>query len=103
MTELDDIDAVDFDAIFKRSGKVFASREERDRRLSAERRAGFTPKQRQRMAVPKKIVNFRATEETRALIKRLEKHFGEGQTSIMLRAIEHLAASLPSAGASEQA
>jgi len=50
----DDIDAVDFDAIFKRSGKEFASREERDRRLTAERRAGFTPKQRERMAVPKR-------------------------------------------------
>ena len=89
------IDAI-FGARAKATGKGYANREDRDDRLRSERRAGLTPKQRQRIgAAPKKIVNFRATDEMRADLKALAKHFGVDQTAVILRAIEQLVASVP--------
>jgi hypothetical protein len=100
MMDLDEFDSLDYDAIFgaraKATGKGYANRDDRENRLRSERRAGLTPKQRQRLgAPPKKIVNFRASEETRADLKALTKHFGEDQTAVILRAIEQLVASVP--------
>jgi hypothetical protein len=100
MAELeDDIEGIDFEAIFgriaKTTGKTYANREDRDKRLRSERRAGLTAKQRERLTVPKKLVNFRASEETRALLKKLSKHFGEDQTAVIVRSIDQLAASVP--------
>ena len=57
----------------KTTGKTYANREDRDKRLRSERRAGLTAKQRERMGVPKKLVNFRASEETRALLKKMAR------------------------------
>ena len=95
----DEIEGTDFEAIFgriaKTTGKTYANREDRDKRLRSERRAGLTAKQRERMAVPKKLVNFRASEETRTLLKKLAQHFGEDQTAVILRSIDQLAASVP--------
>jgi len=95
----DEIEGTDFEAIFgriaKTTGKAYANREDRDKRLRSERKAGRTAKQRERMTVPKKLVNFRASEETRALLKKLAQHFGEDQTSIILRSKDQLAASVP--------
>jgi hypothetical protein len=95
----DEIEGTDFEAIFgriaKATGKTYANREDRDKRLRSERRAGLTAKQRERIAVPKKLVNFRAFEETRALLKKLAQHFEEDQTAVILRAIGQLAARVP--------
>ena len=95
----DEIEGTDFEAIFgriaKTTGKTYANREDRDKRLHSERKAGRTAKQRERMTVPKKLVNFRASEETRTLLKKLAQHFGEDQTSIILRSKDQLAASVP--------
>ena len=95
----DEIEGLDFEAIFGRvgkfSGKAYANREDRDKRLRSERRAGLSAKQRERLTVPKKLVNFRASEETRALLKKLSKHFGEDQTAVIVRSIDQLAASVP--------
>jgi hypothetical protein len=100
MMDLDEFDSLDYDAIFgaraKATGKGYGNREDREARLRAERRAGLSPKQRQRIgAPPKKIVNFRATDEMRADLKALAKHFGVDQTAVILRAIEQLVASVP--------
>jgi len=100
MTDQETFDDVDFDAIFgaraKATGKGYGNREDRDARIRAERRAGLSPKQRQRIgAPPRKIVNFRATEEMRADLKALMKHFDEDQTAVILRAVEQLVASVP--------
>ena len=107
----DEIEGTDFEAIFGRIAKTtlltpgglppakerkaYANREDRDKRLRSERKAGRTAKQRERMTVPKKLVNFRASEGTRALLKKLAQHFGEDQTSIILRSKDQLAASVP--------
>ena len=95
----DEIEGTDFEAIFgriaKTTGKTYANREDRDKRLRSERRAGRTAKQRERMGVPKKLVNFRASEETRAVLKKMAQHFGQDQTAVILRAIDQLAASVP--------
>jgi hypothetical protein len=100
MAELDDdVEGADFEAIFgriaKTTGKTYANREDRNKRLRSERRAGLSANQRERLTVPKKLVNFRASEETRALLKKLAQHFGEDQTAVILRSIDQLAASVP--------
>ena len=101
MSDLDgsDSEGLDFDAIFgnlqKKTGKDYASRDDRDKRLKAERRAGLSPKQREHMSEPRKLVNFRATESTRALLDQLMKHFKEDRTAVIHRAIDGLAATVP--------
>jgi hypothetical protein len=37
----------------------------------------------------------RASEETRALLKKMAQHFGQDQTAVIVRAIDQLAASVP--------
>jgi hypothetical protein len=64
-------------------------------RLKAERRAGLTPKQRAKNGPPKKQVNFRATAETRALIKAISAHLDTDDTDVITRAIHAFAESLP--------
>ena len=70
MMDLDEFDSLDYDAIFgaraKATGKGYGNREDREARLRAERRAGLSPKQRERIgAPPKKIVNFRDRRDAR--------------------------------------
>jgi hypothetical protein len=64
-------------------------------RLKAERRAGLTPKQRAKKGPPKKQVNFRATAETRALVKAMSAHLDTDDTDVITRAIHALAETLP--------
>jgi hypothetical protein len=78
-------------------GTYAKSRAGLEARMKAERRAGRTAKQRERArkAVPKKQVNFRATEETRALIKAMAAHLDTDDTDVIVQAIHKLAESLP--------
>jgi hypothetical protein len=90
MTETEE--GMDLMSAFKgRFGSIEGTRE----RLKAERRAGLTPKQRAKKAPPKKQVNFRATAETRALIRALAEHLDVNATDVMERAVHTLAQSLP--------
>ena len=79
----------------------FAAIENTAKRLKAERRTGLTPKQRQRRGPPKKQTNFRATEQTRALLAALSAHLTKaegrdvGQGDVIERALPLLARSLP--------
>src|SRR5262245_3376779 len=60
-------------------------------RLAAERRAARTPKQRENLKEPRKMVNFRANAETRALIMHLAKHLtGGDRTALMHLALAEL-------------
>jgi hypothetical protein len=59
-------------------------------RLKAERRAGLSPKQRTRLESAKKQVNFRADDETRALIARLSAHHKLDKTALLILAIKNL-------------
>ena len=70
-------------------GTYAKSREGLEQRMQAERRAGRTAKQRKRArkAPPKKQVNFRATDETRALIKAMAAHLNTDDTDVIARAI----------------
>ena len=90
MTETEE--GFNFKSVFK---GTFGSIEGTQERLKAERRAGLTPKQRAKKAPPKKQVNFRATAETRALIKALAEHLDVNVTDVMERAVHGLAESLP--------
>jgi hypothetical protein len=64
-----------------------------EERIKAERRAGRTAKQRERARrLPKKQINFRATEQTHALIDRLCQYLGRSQTDVLELAIAQLAA-----------
>jgi len=75
---------------------TFAPAEHTQARLKAERRAGLTPKQRANRSVAKdKQINFRATSETKALVKALGEHLGKRPSDIMLQALATLAESLP--------
>jgi hypothetical protein len=71
----------------------FASSEETEQRLKRERKAGQTPKQRRKKSVPKKQINFRATAETEALIKKLAGHLDKSVTDVIALAVEALAKS----------
>jgi hypothetical protein len=75
---------------------MFAPAEHTQARLKAERRAGLTPKQRANRSVAKdKQINFRATSETKALVKALGEHLGKRPSDVLLQALETLAQSLP--------
>jgi hypothetical protein len=71
--------------------ETFAKPEHTRARLKAERRAGLSPKQRTKRGAPKKQVNFRADDATRALIGRLSAHRKLDKTAILLLAINTLA------------
>jgi hypothetical protein len=74
---------------------MFAPAEHTQARLKAERRAGLTPKQRASRSVGKdKQINFRATSETKALVKALGEHLGKRPSDVILQALETLAQSL---------
>jgi hypothetical protein len=89
-------EGMDLVSAFKgRFGSIEGTRE----RLKAERRAGLTPKQRAKKAPPKKQVNFRATAETRALIRALAEHLDVSATDVIERALHALAETLPDLGA----
>jgi hypothetical protein len=81
-------EGMDFLSAF--TGK-FGSLEGAQQRLKAERRAGLTPKQRERRGPPKQQINFRATAETKALIDALAEHLGKSATDVMALAVEELA------------
>ena len=75
---------------------MFAAPEHTQARLKAERRAGLTPKQRASRSVAKdKQINFRATADTKALVKALGEHLGKRPSDVLLQALETLAQSLP--------
>jgi hypothetical protein len=91
MADSDDEGAsyAEFIGVFTR--ETFAKPEHTRARLKAERRAGLSPKQRAKRGEPKKQVNFRADDATRALIGRLSAHHKLDKTAILLLAIDKLA------------
>jgi hypothetical protein len=91
MADSDDEGAslAEFMGMFTR--ETFANPAHTRSRLKAERRAGLSPKQRTRLGTPKKQVNFRADDATRALIGRLSAHHKLDKTAILLLAVDKLA------------
>lgn len=90
MADSDDEGAsyAEFMGVFTR--ETFAQPEHTRARLKAERRAGLSPQQRRRRGAPKKQINFRADDATRALIGRLSAHHRLDKTAILLLAINKL-------------
>ena len=89
MTDLDDESGWE-DAFV---GTYAKSRTGLEARVKAERRAGRTAKQRERTRrLPKKQINFRATEQTHGLIERLCQHLEASQTDVIELAVAELAA-----------
>jgi hypothetical protein len=83
-------EGMDFLGAFK---ERFASRENTQARVKAERRAGMTPKQRERIkGPPKQQVNFRATAETKALIEKVAERLDKSITDVIELAVRDLAA-----------
>lgn len=82
-------EGMDFLGAFK---ERFAARENTQARVKAERRAGMTPKQRERMkGPPKQQINFRATAETKAQIEKIAQSLGKSITEVMELAVKDLA------------
>ena len=85
-------EGMDFLGAFK---DRFAARENTQARVKAERRAGMTPKQRERMkGPPKQQINFRATAETKALIEQIAERLDKSITDVMELAVRDLAAKM---------
>lgn len=83
-------EGMDFLGAFK---ERFAARENTQARVKAERRAGMTPKQRERIKGPPKLqINFRATAETKALIEKIGESLDRSITDVIELAIKELAA-----------
>jgi len=83
-------EGMDFLGAFK---ERFAARENTQARVKAERRAGMTPKQRERMkGPPKQQINFRATAETKALIEKMAERLDKSITDVIELAVRDLAA-----------
>ena len=83
-------EGMDFLGAFK---ERFAAREKTQARVKAERRAGMTAKQRERIkGPPKQQINFRATVETKALIEEIAESLGKSITDVMELAVRDLAA-----------
>jgi hypothetical protein len=83
-------EGMDFLGAFK---DRFAARENTQARVKAERRAGMTPKQRERInGPPKQQINFRATAETTALIEQIAERLDKSITEVMELAVKELAA-----------
>jgi hypothetical protein len=71
----------------------FAARENTQARVKAERRAGMTPKQRERIkGPPKQQINFRATAETKALIELIAERLEKSITEVIELAVKEFAA-----------
>lgn len=104
-TEQKQEDGDEFEALFMqhKATQPLISPERTRNRLSAERRAARTPKQRENLSEPRKMVNFRATSETRALIVHLAKHLtGGDRTALMHLALHELAKTAPPIGGTRQ-
>ena len=100
-TEKDEGD--DFEAMFLRHDQPLISPGRTKGRLTAARRAARTPKQREHLKEPRKMVNFRANAETRALIQHLANHFtGGDRTALMHHALYELAKQAPPIGGTRQ-
>jgi hypothetical protein len=84
-------EGMDFEGQFHKlfATESFASSDETQKRLKRERKASQTPKQRRKVA--KKQINFRATSETEALIKKLAGHLDKSVTDVIALAVEALA------------
>ena len=79
------------------------SPERTQNRLTAERRAARTPKQREQLSEPRKMTNFRTTAATRALIQHLANPFtGGDRTALMHHALHELAKKAPPIGGVQQ-
>ena len=95
----------EFEALFLQHKPMqpLLSPERTRNRLTAERRAARTPKQREHLAEQRKMVNFRATTTTRALIMHLAKHLtGGDRTALMHLALHELAKAAPPIGGTRQ-
>ena len=77
-------------AQFTQTGPLASSTEAR---LKAERRAGMTPKQRAKRAKKPASLNFRTTDEIKAMVEAMVKKFGTDKTDVLERAVLKLAKS----------
>jgi hypothetical protein len=105
MSNADNDEGADFEALFMqhKTAQPLLSPVRTQTRLTAERRAARTPKQRENLSEPRKMVNFRATAETRALIIHLAKHLtGGDRTALMHLALHELAKTAPPIGGARQ-
>ena len=105
MSDADNDEGADFEALFMqhKTTQPLISADRTKGRLTAERRAARTPKQREQLSEPRKMVNFRATAETRALIQHLANHFtGGDRTALMHHALHELAKKAPPIGGARQ-
>jgi hypothetical protein len=105
MSKAENDEGADFEALFMqhKSAQPLLSPARTQSRLTAERRAARTPKQREHLNEPRKMVNFRATEATRALIQHLASHFtGGDRTALMHHALHELAKKAPPVGGAQQ-
>jgi len=91
MIEAPDDEGTDFVAAMKRQFRQAPAGSSTKERLKAERRAGRTPKQRVRRAKKPHAVNFRASDETFALVVGLMAKLEADKTAVLERAIAHLA------------
>jgi hypothetical protein len=103
MSDTENDDGLDFEQLFMRHAQPLLSKERTQSRLTAERRAARTPKQREHLNEPRKMVNFRATSATRALIQHLANHLtGGDRTALMHLALHELARTAPPIGGTRQ-
>ena len=103
MSDTENDDGMDFEQLFMRHAQPLLSKERTQNRLTAERRAARTPKQREHLNEPRKMVNFRATEATRALMQHLANHFtGGDRTALIHHALHELAKKAPPIGGRQQ-
>jgi len=93
MTEAHDEEGTDFVAAMKRHFVQAPASSSTKERLKAERRAGRTPKQRVKRAKKPHALNFRASDETFALVVGLMAKLDADKTTVLERAIAHLAKS----------
>ena len=105
MSDAENDEGADFEALFMqhKPTQPLLSSTRTQTRLTAERRAARTPKQREHLAEHRKMVNFRATATTRALIMHLAKHLtGGDRTALMHLALHELAKAAPPIGGTRQ-
>jgi hypothetical protein len=105
MSNTENDEGADFEALFMqhKTTQPLLSSERTRNRLTAERRAARTPKQRENLSEPRKMTNFRTTAATRALIQHLANHFtGGDRTALMHHAWYELAKTAPPIGSARQ-
>lgn len=93
MSEMEE--GTDFASLFKNT--FGQNRANTEQRMKSERVAGMTAKQRasRPKKPPKKQMNIRVSEETRALVYALAEHMNQSVTDTFEMAIEAFAESLP--------